>query len=642
MRKILCILLVAVTPLFVFAQTHSSVDMPNSVYDVLEIAAEKGYCDPLYNVKPYSESYVLLKLSEIEENLKDIIETSENPGIKRNVQIELDIILNEKKKFNHEAGLNLKKLEYRYESDFEENVPVSFDFYNTVDGFFSAGIYDGLLNNSVGFELVDKLNFTGDITKYFSYKIQGYLGLTSMPLQDMGNYAVGSWWYGYDGKNEPKYGDENYGKTRHVKVFKNNSVFPYSYKKFWDGNIFLLQNLSASGTEGWADGIGLGFGMNGEMRTSFFDNRIELSFGRNSREWGGMESGSSLILNEKARPFLAGELLVRPLKWLSFSSLTGVLEFPNQDYINEVTGDNFQDQDSFYYQNAYSVTMLDVDFDYFHFDFGSAVVWPKRFEIGYLFPLIDNVVYQDNIGDNDNLCLFTDIMLRKPGLGKIWISGYLDEMPKVNPLNMFDKTRYMFAIQAGGKVVIPWLPFASLSLRYSKVEPYCYTHHSINYTPWYSHYISEPYTNNGYSLGYYLDPNSDEINLRFEASPYSNLFAFFQYQLIRHGVDFGSRAIPGSNLYSELPPRGRDDLYKYFLKDGCYEWSHILSLGGSYDMRKFDLPLKFNFSAGYIFDYFTDTDSPVGVKGSYHKVNTNEYKDSSGVIISLGFTAFGN
>ena len=46
--------------------------------------------------------------------------------------------------------------------------------------------------------------------------------------------------------------------------------------------------------------------------------------------------------------------------------------------------------------------IVNLDFERLHFDFGSTVVWPKRFELGYAFPLIDNVIYQNNVGDNDN------------------------------------------------------------------------------------------------------------------------------------------------------------------------------------------------------------------------------------------------
>ena len=96
--------------------------------------------------------------------------------------------------------------------------------------------------------------------------------------------------------------------------------------------------------------------------------------------------------------------------------------------------------------------------------------------------------------------MFGDIKVRKPGIGSLWASIFIDE---INGLNNDVRTspRAMFAGQLGGKIVIPGLKLATLSVRYTKVEPYCYTHQMINYTPWYNYYISENYTNNGSSIG---------------------------------------------------------------------------------------------------------------------------------------------
>ena len=88
--------------------------------------------------------------------------------------------------------------------------------------------------------------------------------------------------------------------------------------------------------------------------------------------------------------------------------------------------------------------------------------------------MLDRVVYQNNVGDYDNLALFTNLKLRYPGIGSVWGSFYLDEMNSLTA-KIFEKTRCMFAYQAGGKANIPFLPFTSISLRYTKVEPYCYT-----------------------------------------------------------------------------------------------------------------------------------------------------------------------
>ena len=313
--------------------------------------------------------------------------------------------------------------------------------------------------------------------------------------------------------------------------------------------------------------------------------------------------------------------------------------------------DDESEKDHYFFQNAFSMTMVGINLRYFHFDFGSTSVWPKRFELGYAFPLIDRVIYQNDVGDYDNLALFFNFKYAYPRFAQFWVSGYLDEINTILKARFWEKTRAMYAYQIGTKFAVPVLPFTTISLRYTKVEPYCYTHHGINYTPWYNHYINEGYSNNGYCLGYYLPPNADEINLQIETRPVKYLTLGMQYQLIRHGVDWGSQSTLGANLYSELRNKDRDDLEKYFLRDGTYEWSNIVSIKASYDFHRFKVPVKLYGSIGYIYDWFTSIDdSEYGYDSNgdckssktteYHYVNNDEYHDKHGVVVTVGFSAF--
>ena len=48
-----------------------------------------------------------------------------------------------------------------------------------------------------------------------------------------------------------------------------------------------------------------------------------------------MDNGSSLVFNANAHPMFGIEYSVNLFGWISFSSMTGFLEFPNQGYIAE-------------------------------------------------------------------------------------------------------------------------------------------------------------------------------------------------------------------------------------------------------------------------------------------------------------------
>jgi len=656
MKKNLTLLLLVFTFIVpVFAQTYTTVDLTNDVYSLLSMCEEKNYCERLSSVKPYTESYILKILNQSKDSILEKIQ-NDNSYI---YKTELESIEYYISTFEPKNGLNFSTLSYRYAPEDSQN---SFEFSNRDELFVSSGFYDDSELNSTGYEIFHNFDFVGDFTKYLSYRITGFIGATRMPLQQVGDdYLIGYWWY--DDWDYTTNGENNQKRT--INTYRNNSVLPYSYKKKWDGSIYYLTNVSYSGLKGWAFEHSLGFGMYAELRTSLLNDKLNIGIGRINRDWASMDLNSSLVLNSNAAPFLGIDAKVDLFDWLSFSTVTGVMEFPNAKHINEnawfyrdfdatssdeETGEkiyknHFSIPDSYFFQNLYSLGMLDLNFKYVHVDVGSAVIWPKRFDLGYMFPLLNYVVYQNSLGDFDNLALFGNIKGIIPGIGTVWFSAFVDEMSSVKNIltfKFFEKTRDMFAYQAGTRINIPFLPFTSFSFRYTKIEPYCYTHQSTTKQPWYDYYISESYTNNGRSLGYYLEPNSDEIFVRIESKPLPTATFGLQYQLIRHGADYGSGAVPGSSIWSELPVPSalRNTFNKYFLHDGAYEWTHTIALDASYTFNQFNVPLQIYGGIGYVYDFFTQSEKGENQKSPYHKINTEEYPIKKGCVMYFGLKLF--
>jgi hypothetical protein len=152
------------------------------------------------------------------------------------------------------------------------------------------------------------------------------------------------------------------------------------------------------------------------------------------------------------------------------------------------------------------------------------------------------------------------------------------------------------------------------------------------------------YTNNGVSLGYYIPPNSDEFLVRFQTIPVKDIQTHLQFQLIRHGADFGLSAVDGSNLLSELDPDGRDgsipELKRFFLKDGAYQWFYIFKLGAEWKMP--NLPAVLFGEAGINHSYFTSTEERAnsGTANAYSKIDEYPYLKVSGFIFKLGVRIF--
>lgn len=615
----------------VFSQTHKSVELSSELYRIIDYASLKGYISSLPYQKPYTNQQIKNAIFEIFDSDYELSD------------YELKIITEYLEKIENLNKKDESKknniLHSRLKNSDEAKIPVSFVYDFSLTTNVSGGLYTKTDFSQYGFDIIPQLDFSGDISKYLSWNFNALGTISRMPLIELGEYNCGQNWYDEE--------DKRFDRT--IKKFINTSYLPYNYFRPWDAKVYYVTNLSTTGLEGWPQELSLCLNMTGEIRTSFFDDKLNIGFGRIYREVAGMDKGSSLVLNANARPFTALDMQIFPFKFLRYSFIVGSLEYPSQSYMNEKwypenTGSN---DDSFFFQNNYTLNMVDLDFKHLHIDFGSSVVWPNRFAMGYLFPLANFVEYQNHVGDADNLQMFGDIKLKYQGLGEIWVSLFLDELDLSTLLkkDVFTYTRDMFAYQFGAKYVIPKLPFATLSLRYTKIEPYCYTHHSINYTPWFNHYISQNYTNDGYNIGYYLDPNSDELRLDFNIMPQKNLNLAFTYQLIRHGADYGSQQVPGSSLYSELDPRGRAERRKYFLHDGAYNWLHIVNFAGEFTLSS-KYPVTFTTNLGFVYSYYSmieqenysidgkaencDFSTPISV------VNTQEYPQIFGAVLSLG------
>ena len=630
------------------AQENVSVPVSDTIYDFLDLAQTKGLCKPLNGFKPYTKRQIVSTLEEVLEN-EDLLTEKE-------IQIVKDLY----NKYTYEDDEKQNNLLAVSLFEYDDETSVSLNYYLGLEAVYSGGVYSKSDFNSFAMDNIFKIAFDGDIGDKFSYRIKGDLDLSKVPLKEVGKYFIGYPWYDdevsafLDGNfKEDNTQYDVSSKARYIRKYLINSYLPYSYKKPWSGQFYYLSNMTAAGLEGWATNLGIGFTVDGEIRTSFLNDKIVVGVGRFDREVAAMDNGSSLVLNSHAYPFIAADFQFKLFDFLKFYSLSGILEYPNQDYINEDAmskfGEDGNNDDSFYFQNAFSVNMVELDYKGLHVDFGGTSVYPKRPELGYVFPLVSYVEYQNHIGDCDNLSLFGDLKYTWKGYASVWGSLYLDEINGLNN-NPFTSTRTMFAIQGGAKYIIPNIPFANVSFRYTKIEPYCYTHHSINYTPWYSHYISENYSNNGESLGYYLPPNSDEFLLSFKIRPTANVFWGASYQLIRHGADYGSQQVPGSNIYSELSNLNRSQLKKYFLHDGAYNWNHIISAGGRVSLNT-KFPVSFYGNVGFLYSYYTvinDEDYDRSVYGNngncknasfktpYTIADTDEYPNLFGGVITIG------
>jgi hypothetical protein len=602
------------------AQQFNSVPLDHEAYGIIDNAALRGIIQKPHSARPWQETTV-------KRLLRDIL--GAEPGLRS--QAERDIVSALLSGFDRKPGLDLERGAYYQEH------PLKGDSHYSLDtGLSWESNFNVSGSGTIGTVNMGTVYLDGDIGNYLSYdfKIRG--GILKIDRDKLGDRPNPPY-------RDPKESFEELPPETPDPTLRGSSpvyalpaYFPYSFSKPWEAAVFKPGNLDSYGD--WPDSVAFGYELISEIGTSLIDNRLQFRFGRMRRDWGPGENGASLFLNSQARPFVAVEGSAAPLDWVYFSFLTGALEY--QKFSNQWS-------DATPFQNLFSLAMLEFNIkEYVHFDFGSATVWPKRFELGYIFPVNSNFFYQNNVGDFDNLGLFANLEGRWPGVGKVWVSLFVDEANfTLSPFLNLD--REMYAFQGGAKINIPWIPFASVSLRYTKVEPYCYTHEYTS-TPWNPALIDTSYSNNGESLGYYLPPNSDEILLRLESMFLPGTKAYFQYQLIRHGAEYGYGRVDGSSLGDKIVKD--ENTMKYFLRDGVYEWDNVIKAGGSYSLRGFKVPVSLYAEAGLVLTQFSKADvnytrgpdhkDQRRGEGAYSFISDDTYKSGTGFILSLGFKVF--
>jgi hypothetical protein len=597
------------------------------VYYVLEMAELRGLCEPLPVVKPYSRSVIIQTVNEI---------LSHEAAVGLNA-VERQILENARERFGRAPRIGFNWLRGVYHLEPQNRKGESF-FSGDIGISFKTLVAGGVLieanADEVGTDTWGTGYTNGDIGSHFSFDFGFSVGLIRAPVSSNGedpDDLYNTYYPGYNNTTaESPYINQKIETTGQPTVF-----FPYTFRKNWDAFVFGSGGTSAGTREKWPQRRGLGYSIQSELSGELFDNALTIRAGRMRREWAAMAEGSSLVFNSHAQPFLGIEATFRPVYWFSLSTLAGVLEYYNSDGLGSAWNS----------QNAFSIGQMELNTkNYFHFDIGTSVVWPKRFELGYLYPLASNFFYQNNIGDFDNLAAYFNVKGRYPGLGSIWFSFLADEIDVGGLSKLTSLDRQMFAFQGGVSFAVPGLSFSSVRISYTKIEPYTYTHQRI-FAPWYdggdpsetdlvkaaSKAIETSYTNNGVGLGYYLPPNSDEILVRFETRPAVRAKAHAQYQMIRHGADHGGNQVDGSSYLSELDPSGRDskpELKKDFLHDGAYQWMHVGKVGLEYTLD--GLPITTFLEGGFVYSYYTN----------YESAYKAQYPTLTSIILTLGFQVF--
>ncbi|MDA3955992.1 hypothetical protein [Oceanispirochaeta sp.] len=319
-----------------------------------------------------------------------------------------------------------------------------------------------------------------------------------------------------------------------------------------------------------------------EMALSLLDNHIFLRWGMIDRDWGPGEG--NILISENAR---------------SFDAIEGIFKFTDSFDLVFLTGTltDWENDDEF--QNMLTSSRMEFHFPYgLDFSINQSVVWVKRFELGYMNPFMNDIVYQNTLGNYDNMYLGLEMAWNFHEGYQVYGSYTSDEMRSWNPSNWFTEVRNIFALQGGLKSVVSFLPFTTVTVQYTRLEPYFYTHYAQKYPSYTDYYDADEktrmytyYANKGENLGYPLPPDSDELLIKLSTAAFSNFLFDLSYRFMTHSDQYGS-SIQDAIDYDLYEEGGYDQKNH---NGNLIEMINALSLDCRWDVPELPVTLK----AGY-------------------------------------------
>ncbi|HPS13710.1 MAG TPA: hypothetical protein PLB87_10565 [Prolixibacteraceae bacterium] len=347
-----------------------------------------------------------------------------------------------------------------------------------------------------------------------------------------------------------------------------------------------------------------------ELNANWLDGAVQLSMNNQRRAWGNDDH--NLILSSTARRFPGVELKIYPASGFRYSMLVGSL-FSNhsQSYTNvDIYG-----YDTGLLENLYALHLIEyTPWGWLQISATATNVWTKRSELSYLMPFVFTHFSQLEVGDYDNNSMSIDLAFHIPGVGKTWFSFLNDEFSFIKSGDLLKMPRNRYGWQLGFKtgLLTQFLPGTVTTLKYTRLTPFAYTHYTETRLKTYGDRpMMMTYTHDGTNLGFYLPPNSGELNWTLTNMLIPDLILTLDNKLIIHGTN----DLASDNLYQIYGDINRSQLGKiydypllHFGKDGLYDWTVMSDFRFDYKIR------------GGALDYFRITGS-LGFGGTWWKSN---------------------
>jgi hypothetical protein len=544
LKKILLLLLVSAS--VSFAQTVYE-PINSDVYVFLDLMAQKGIIQFHDVIRPVSRAYIAQKLLELKETGD---RRQENGGKLTDLEREeLDFYL---KDFGMEIA-NLNKISGSV-------VPLNNKPDNKeLDNIKSDTSFTTIINKDP-YDRYRLFSYADTLFKINASPVLGY----ELGTLDGAKYSHrwdGLYMYGYLGNNigfSFRFQDNSEDGTTIDPTKSFTPVTGISISKSAANNIE-YDDINVNLAYNWSWG--------------------DLSVGKDYLNWGYGQSGL-LVLSDKAPSFPFIRLDLRLTKWLSFNYIhawlnSGVID-STQLFSTTLPGEpSTVFRNKFLAQHSLTLTPatgLDISV-------GESIIYSGQLQLAYLIPVMffwsaDHYLSEDNNNASGNCQFFMGVSSRNQ-IKDTHLYGtlFIDEITLEGLFNPATQ-RNQFGFTLGGSVTDLPVDNLTLTLEYTKIYPYVYTHYIPTLT----------YQNNGYVMGDWIGNNADlvygALNYRFLRGLQATLWA----QYIRKGGQG-----PEIGQYTQPQPPflyGLRTNYTYLGAEIKYEITHELFARLQYQTTK--------------------------------------------------------
>lgn len=536
MKKIIFIL---ITFSSIHAQTVFE-PLYNDVYTFLSRISQRGIIQLEDNMKPLSRVYISEKLFEIEANRSTLtpLEKKELDFYQKDFSIELNKFITSS--HNDSTNSHLASPTKDHVEDKHSNMEFTFLSNDSYGRWRLFGYSDDLFKINVspilGYETGKKDGITNTHTwsglRFYGY-LKNYIGF-SFDYRDNSE----------SGENIDK--DKKFSRETGVIVARRT------------GNKIDYSEIRTNVSVNWSWG--------------------SVSVGKDFLEWGYGESGQ-LVLSQKAPSFPFIRLDIKPVSWLSFNYFHAWLSSDvidsNAIYATKSLSPGISERIIFRNKYLASHTINIFPIKGLALSLGESVIYSDKLEAAYLMPLMffrlaDHYLSNANNNAGSNSQFFFSISSRNH-LKNTHLYGtlFIDE---ITLTGLFDKLkqRNQFGFTLGGSVVDLPINNLTVTVEYTKVYPFVYSH----YIP------TQTYENDSYGLGHWMGNNGD----LFYASINYRILRGLQTTLWSEYIRKGEQGVVDQQ-YSQPQPSFLFGLNSNYLYSGIefkYEIFHDLYLRGKY------------------------------------------------------------